>query len=119
MNPARLLALLTDQRWPLDVSPVALHDPAYEYLLRFCEVNRNALIERLDKEGVAVPTAVLLHRMTQLLLQKWDQERDYRFLNVLCKFKAKRYLDHFPKNSLSQGLKARVEQIISREFKND
>lgn len=119
MNPVRLFSLLTDQRWELDASPVEFHDAAYEYLLRFCEVNRNALIDRIDKERSKQPTRVLIRRMAMLLLRKWDLDRDYRFLNLLYKFKAKRYLDHFPKDSSSRNLQTRLDQTLSRELNHD
>lgn len=119
MNPARLFSLLTGPAWAHDAAPVAFSDVAYEYLLRFCEVNRNGLIDRIEKEGVSHPTPVLIHRISQLLLDKWNGERDYRFLNLLYKFRAKRYLDHFPKDAAGAALRAQLDQTLSRELRHD
>lgn len=114
MNPSRLFSLLTDPAWEQGVSPVAFSDKAYEYLLRFCEVNRNGLIDRIEKEGVSHPTPVLINRINQLLLDKWERERDYRFFNLLCKFRAKRYLDNLPNDSVGSALRKQLDQTLRR-----
>lgn len=117
MNPSRLFSLLTDPAWSHDATLVAFSDLAYEYLLRFCEVNRNSLIDRIEKEGITVPTSVLINRICQLILDKWNGERDYRFLNLLFKFRAKRYLDKFPKNVAASTLRTQLEQTLNRELR--
>lgn len=119
MNPTRLLSLLTDPAWAGSDSPLELSDEAYEYLLRFCEVNRHGLVERIEKERAVQPTPVLIYRISQLLLKKWDSERDYRFLNLLYKFKTKHYLEHFPKDVASAALRSRLDQALSRELHHD
>lgn len=119
MNATRLFSLLTDPAWAHNAASVEFSDAAYEYLLRFCEVNRNGLIDRIDKERVSHPTPILIHRISQLLMDKWDEEKDYRFLNLLYKFKTKRYLDHFPKDAASTALRAKLDQTLSRELRHD
>lgn len=119
MNPARLFALLAEPAWTRDTAPVDFSDAAYEYLLRFCEVNRNDLIKRIEKERCAQSTNLLIQRFSQLLLSKWEKERDYRFLNLLYKFRAKHYLDHFPKDSASATLRDRLDDILRRELHHD
>ncbi|MBC3936342.1 hypothetical protein H8K47_13300 [Undibacterium sp. CY7W] len=119
MNPTRLFSLLTDPAWEHDAAVLAFSDGAYEYLLRFCEVNRNGLIERIEKAGVSFPTPILIHRISRLLLNKWDQEKDFRFLNLLYKFKKKRYLDHFPNDAASNALRVQLDQTLSRELSHD
>jgi hypothetical protein len=119
MSPTRLFSLLTDPAWERDAAPVEFSDAAYEYLLRFCEVNRSGLIDRIEKERVGQPIPILIHRISQLLLVKWDEERDYRFLNLLCKFKTKRYLDYLPKVAASIALRIQLDQTLSRELHHD
>lgn len=119
MNPSRLFSLLTDPAWSHDATLMAFSDLAYEYLLRFCEVNRNSLIDRIEKEGISEPTSVLIYRICQLLFDKWNGERDYRFLNLLYKFRAKRYLDQFPKDAAASELRAQLDQTLSWEVRHD
>lgn len=119
MSPSRLFSLLTDPAWAHTFAPVTFSDMVYEYLLRFCEINRNGLIERIEKEEVSHPTPVLIHRICQLLLAKWDAERDYRFLNLLYKFRTKRYLDYFPKDVAGSALRAQINQTLNRELRYD
>ena len=119
MNPSRLFSLLTDPAWSHDATLVPFSAVAYEYLLRFCEVNRNRLIDRIEKEGIGEPTSVLIYRISQLLLSKWTGERDYRFLNLLYKFRAKRYLDQFPKGAAASALRAQLDQTLSWELRHD
>jgi hypothetical protein len=119
MNPQRLISLLTDPAWEGIDTPLDVSDTVTEYLLRFCEVNRHDLLDRIGRERADQPTPVLIYRISQLLLKKWDSERDYRFLNLLYKFKAKRYLDHFPKNAASATLRSSVEKALSQELDND
>ncbi len=119
MNPSQLFSLLTDPAWSHNASLVAFSDLAYEYLLRFCEVNRNSLIDRIEKEGISEPTSVLIYRICQLLFDKWNGERDYRFLNLLYKFRAKRYLDQFPKDAAASALRAQLDQTLSWELRHD
>ena len=119
MNPSRLFSLLADPAWSHDATLVAVSDLAYEYLLRFCEVNRNSLIDRIEKERISVPTSVLIHRICKLLLDKWNGERDYRFLNLLYKFRAKRYLDQFPKDAAASALRAQLDQTLNWEVRHD
>lgn len=119
MNPSRLFSLLTDPDWSHDATVVPFSDMAYEYLLRFCEVNRNDLIDRIEKEGIGEATSVLIYRISQLLLNKWTGERDYRFLNLLYKFRAKRYLDQFPKVAVASALRAQLDQTLSWELRHD
>jgi hypothetical protein len=119
MYPSRLFSLLTDPAWSHDANLVAFSDLAYEYLLRFCEVNRNGLIDRIEKECVSHPTPVLMHRICQLLLDKWNGERDYRFLNLLYKFRTKRYLENLPKDAAGSALRAQIDQTLNRELRYD
>jgi hypothetical protein len=119
MNPSRLFQLLTDPAWSHDATLVPFSALAHEYLLRFCEVNRNGLIDRIEKEGVSEPASVLIHRISQLLLNKWTGERDYRFLNLLFKFRAKRYLDQFPKSAAAIALRAQIDQTLRWELCHD
>lgn len=118
MSPSRLFSLLTAPAWTHDAALLEFSDEAYEYLLRFCEVNRNGLINRIEKLGVDHLTPVLIYRISQLLLDKWNRQRDYRFLNLLYKFRTKRYLDQFPKDAAARVLRAQVEQTLSREFRH-
>ena len=119
MNPSRLFSLLTDPAWSQDVALVPVSNEAYEYLLRFCEVNRNGLIARIEKEGISEPTSILIYRISQLLFNRWALERDYRFLNLLCKFRAKRYLDLLPRHMAASALRARLDKTLSWEFCRD
>lgn len=119
MNPSRLLSLLTDPAWSHDATLVPFSDAAYEYLLRFCEVNRNDLIDRIEKEGISEPTSVLIHRISYLLLDKWNTERDYRFLNLLYKFRAKRYLDQFSKDAPVSAMRIQLDQALNSEILHD
>lgn len=119
MNPSRLFSLLTDPAWSHDAALVPFSDVAYEYLLRFCEVNRNGLLDRIEKEGISESKSVLLQRISQLLLDKWDGERDYRFLNLLYKFRAKSYLDQLPKDTADSTLRAQLDQTLNWELRHD
>jgi hypothetical protein len=119
LNPSQLFSLLTDPAWAHDAVPASFFDVDYEYLLRFCEVNRNSLIDRIEKEGVSHPTPVLIYRICQLLLFKWDEERDYRFLNLLYKFRVKRYMDNFPNDAAGRELRSQLDHTLNQEHSND
>ena len=117
MTPSRLFSLLTDPAWSDGTTLVPFSDVAYEYLLRFCEVNRNSLIDRIEKEGVGLPTPVLIHRICQLLLNKWNGERDYRFLNLLYKFRTNCYMDNLPIDATGRALRVQLDQTLIRELR--
>ena len=118
MNPSRLFSLLTDSDWLHEASLVSFSAEAYEYLLRFCEVNIHALVDRIEKEGVAVSSSVLIYRISRLLMEKWIKERDYRFLNLLYKFKAKHYLDEFPKDLIASAFRDQLDQALRLELRH-
>lgn len=117
MNPVRLFSLLSDLRSERDEHPLEFNQVAYEYLLRFCEVNRSSLIDRIDKECLERPTPMLIRQMATLLLKKWVMERDYRYLNLLYKFRKNSYFSYFPKDELSRNLRIQLEQTLNREIK--
>jgi hypothetical protein len=109
--------MLTDSAWTHDVAPEVFSGAASEYLLRFCEINRNVLIERIAKEGVGLPTPVLIQRICQLLLYKWNCERDYRFLNLLYKFRTNSYMGIFPNDAAGRALRAQLDQTLICELR--
>ena len=119
MNATRLFSIFTDAAWVREQCTVELCDTACEYLLRFCEVNRGTLIRRIEKERTGLPAGLLLYRICRLLLQKWNKDKDYRFLNLLYKFETRRYLGKFPNDAVSVAFRAQLRQTLSRELGHD
>lgn len=119
MTPTRLLCLLMDSDWGRDGRLKVFSGVEYEYLLRFCEVNRNNLINRIEKEEISYPTSVLIYRICRLLIDKWTQEKDFRFLNLLYKFRTRGYFNNFPKNEDGYKLNTQIQLELNRVLSYD
>lgn len=119
VNFSQLFSKLKDPSWSSDAKSLDFSEATYEYLLRFCEVNRNCLIDRIDKAGDRHQTPILIQRISQLLLDKWIRDTDYRMLNLLYKFRTNRYLDHFPKDAVSRDLRAKLDKTLHQELNHD
>ncbi len=126
MNSTQLFALLTSESWLAPHAleedghaPAELGDAAFEYLLKFCELNRNRLVDRIDAERSGERTPTLIYRITRLLLARWEASKDFRFINTLFKFRAKKYFDKLPGDPASARLMARLNDTFSRVLKHD
>ena len=125
-NAKCLFSFLSDDLW----AKSSIHDAdkesikarlglaGFEYLLRFCEVNRVALISRLKSEKCALSTDVLIARIFYLLILKWESSKDYRFLNTLSKYQAYRYQNYLPNDSAGIQLKNKLKEILRMELSN-
>ena len=119
MDAASLFSILSDVAWSRDELSIPLSDVESEYLLKFCEINRNTLIRRIEKERVGVPTPLIIYRICRLLFGKWHKDNDYRFLNVLYKFEARHYVDKLPNDAVSDTLRIELQQTLRRELSYD
>lgn len=97
---------------------VRLGSGGFEYLLKFCEVNKSTLVTRLKHEKSGVPTELIIFRIYYLLILKWKSSKDYRFLNVLSKYHAFRYQNYLPNDSACIQLKNELKKILRRELGN-
>ena len=79
------------------------------------EINRRGLINRIERESKELPASVVLYRVCELLLYKWLDTRDYRFLNLLTKFKERRYFNFYQETSRAKRC-VEILQILQDEY---
>lgn len=117
MSTERLFTLLCQESWESAPQQAIRNfdESDFEYLLRFCEVNRADFISRLTREKSLIVVDDLLCRILLLLHYKWKRNRDYRFLNLLAKFR--RHYFRCLRRSGSEGMTLAEE--LNQTLKND
>ena len=116
MNASDLLAVFANHTWTESRFWMELTTSDYEYILKFCEINRNAIAERIEREKLSCPTPVVLFRIHNVILHKWKNDRDYRFLNLLCKFHTKGITKKFINLPDGRIFNDNLKLILQREL---
>ena len=116
MNSEELFRILVDLT-PVEAGEdFEVTDEAYEYLIKFCEINRNRLIKRIKGEGVEISSPILFYRICLLLEKGWLGRGDYRSLNLLYKFRANGYFGGLGMDAKSIAFKIQLEETLAREL---
>lgn len=87
-----------------------------EYFLRFCEINRNQLVDRVRRCAPEISKGSIVYRTLYLIFSRWEKLNDYRYLNVIFKFKRKGYFEFLTRNQEFIALRNKVERVLEKEL---
>jgi hypothetical protein len=120
MNSKNLFSWLSEGDWtsadPARHALTRFTDSSFEYLLRFCEINRTDFIGRLNRGESELPVETIMYRVLLALHWKWCSDRDYRYLNIITKFMANKYTNYLPKGAASSALIGQLKSAMEQEL---